>query len=79
MDIQQLTTRAGRVDDIPLLLAQMRKIYLAELINQDFQAHGNWQGLSYTLTQATTASTMKPPQLFTRLRGTGFVNPSFAF
>lgn len=34
------------MDDIPLLLAQMRKIRLAELIEQHFPAHGNWQGLS---------------------------------
>ena len=34
------------MDDIPLLLAQMRQIRLAELIEQHFPAHGNWQGLS---------------------------------
>jgi hypothetical protein len=46
MDTQQLTSRIERVDDIPLLLAQMRKIRLVELIEQPFPAHGNWQGLS---------------------------------
>lgn len=46
MHTQQLITRTERVDDIPLLLAQMRKIRLAELIDRHFQVHGNWQGLS---------------------------------
>ena len=46
METQQFSIRAERVDDIPLLLAQMRKIRLAELIEQHFQAHGNWQGLN---------------------------------
>lgn len=35
-----------RVDDIPLLLAQMREMRVPELINQCFPTHGNWQGLS---------------------------------
>lgn len=46
MDTQQLITRTERVDDIPLLMAQMRKIGLSELIDQPFPAHGNGQGLS---------------------------------
>lgn len=49
---QLITTRTERVDDIPLLIAQMRKIGLAELIDQYFPAHGNWQGLS--IGQVTT-------------------------
>jgi transposase len=35
-----------RVDDIPLLLAQMKEMRVPELINQCFPTHGNWQGLS---------------------------------
>ena len=46
METQQPIVRTERVDDIPLLLAQMRKIRLAEVIDEHFQTHGNWQGLS---------------------------------
>jgi transposase len=35
-----------RVDDIPVLLNQIKKINLIELVNQHFQCHGNWQGIS---------------------------------
>lgn len=35
-----------RVDDIPLLLAQMERMGLAALLDAHFPAHGNWQGLS---------------------------------
>ena len=40
-------TRTERVDDIPLLLAQMKKMKIAELLNKHFPMHGNWQGLSF--------------------------------
>lgn len=43
---RQIITSTERVDDIPLLLAQLRKMQLAELIDDQFPAHGNWQGLS---------------------------------
>jgi transposase len=46
MNTQHLLTRTERVDDIPLLLAQMRQVRLAELIDEPFPTHGNWQGLS---------------------------------
>lgn len=39
-------TRTERVDDIPLLLAQMDKMNLAALLDKYFPMHGNWQGLS---------------------------------
>nr|WP_228021955.1 hypothetical protein [Romeria gracilis] len=35
-----------RVDDIPLLLNQMEKLKLSILVNEHFECHGNWQGLS---------------------------------
>ena len=34
-----------RVDDIPLLLAQMDRMGLASLLDTHFPTHGNWQGL----------------------------------
>ena len=40
-------TRTERVDDIPLLLAQMDKMKLAVLLNKHFPMHGNWRGLSF--------------------------------
>src|SRR5664280_1099179 len=39
-------TRTERVNDIPLLLAQMDKMNIAGLLNKHFPMHGNWQGLS---------------------------------
>src|SRR5256885_13494533 len=35
-----------RVDDIPLLLAQMQRMSLPTLLDTHFPTHGNWQGLS---------------------------------
>lgn len=35
-----------RVDDIPLLLSQMKKLGLSEVVDEHFAAHGNWKGLS---------------------------------
>jgi transposase len=35
-----------RVDDIPLLLAQIERMGIKELIDKHFPAHGNWQGES---------------------------------
>jgi transposase len=35
-----------RVDDIPLLLAQMQRMGLPALLDAHFPTHGNWQGLS---------------------------------
>jgi hypothetical protein len=34
-----------RIDDIPLLLAQMDKIQLAPLLDKHFPMHGHWKGL----------------------------------
>lgn len=39
-----LTTE--RVDDIPLLLAQLKRMGVQELLDEHFPTHGNWQGLS---------------------------------
>ena len=44
--IAPLITAIERIDDIPLLLAQMRKLQLAELLDNQFPMHGNWEGLS---------------------------------
>jgi transposase len=38
--------KTERVDDIPLLLAQLDRMGVQELLDQHFPTHGNWQGLS---------------------------------
>jgi transposase len=43
-DIQNISTE--RVDDIPLLIEQMKRMDLPALIDTHFPAHGNWYGLS---------------------------------
>lgn len=43
---EQLTMTTERVDDIPVLIASMDRIGLAELVDEYFVPHGNWQGLS---------------------------------
>jgi len=35
-----------RVDDIPLLLAQLKRMGVQELLDEHFPTHGSWQGLS---------------------------------
>ena len=43
---EKLTMTHERVDDIPLLLAQLEKMQVASLLDQHFPTHGHWQGLS---------------------------------
>ncbi len=39
--------RIERVDNIPLILHQLLKMRINEIIDSVFTPHGNWQGLSY--------------------------------
>jgi len=41
-----LSVTTEQVDDIPVLMAQGKKIGLPELLDQHFAPHGNWQGTS---------------------------------
>jgi len=43
---EKLTITTERVDDIPVLLAQSDKMGIAELLDDYFQPHGNWEGTS---------------------------------
>lgn len=43
---ETLTVMIQPVDDIPVLLASMQRLGLADLVDQHFRRHGNWQGLS---------------------------------
>src|SRR5437870_13735303 len=35
-----------RIDDLPLLLAQMERMGIRELLDRHFPVHGHWRGLS---------------------------------
>jgi len=41
-----LTVITERVDDIPLLLAQLQRMDVQPLLDDYFPTHGNWRGLS---------------------------------
>lgn len=43
---ENLSVTTERVDGIPILLAQGKKIGVPELVDQHFEPHGNWQGTS---------------------------------
>ena len=43
---EQLTLKHERVDDIPLLLAQIERMQVTTLVGQCFPTHGNWEDLS---------------------------------
>src|SRR5947199_2163097 len=43
---EPLTIRTERVDDIPLLLAQMQRMGIDRLLDKHFPTHGNREGLS---------------------------------
>jgi hypothetical protein len=38
--------KTERIDDIPLLLAQLERMGAQELLDHHFPTHGNWQDLS---------------------------------
>lgn len=42
----RLRVETERVDDIPVLIAQIKRMGIPELVDDRFPAHGNWQGLS---------------------------------
>jgi transposase len=44
---ENINVTTEQVDDIPVLLAQGKKIGVPELLDQHFLPHGNWQGISF--------------------------------
>ena len=40
-----IEVKTERVDDIPLLIGQMQRMKIAEIINNHIKPHGNWKGL----------------------------------
>lgn len=49
---EALTVTTERVDDIPILLAQSETMGIAELLDEYFKPHGNWEGISLGWTTA---------------------------
>jgi len=45
-----LTITNERVDDIPVLQAQIKHVGLAEMLDKYFPTHGNWGGVSWSRT-----------------------------
>src|SRR6267142_172937 len=43
---EDLTIKTERIDDIPILLAQLKRMQVGALVDEYFPTHGNWQGLS---------------------------------
>ena len=43
---ETLTIVSERVDDMPVLLAQLDRLGLQPLLDEHFPTHGNWVGLS---------------------------------
>jgi hypothetical protein len=43
---EELAVTTERVDDIPVLTATMERMGLAELLDEHFVVHSNWQGIS---------------------------------
>lgn len=41
---KQPTFKTERIDDIPLLLAQLERMQVGSLLDEHFPTHGNWQG-----------------------------------
>lgn len=49
---EQMTVTTERVDDLPILLAQSTDMGVAELLDEYFKPHGNWEGMSLGWTTA---------------------------
>lgn len=43
---ETLTVNTERIDDIPVLMAQLDRMQVATMLDEHFPTHGNWQGLS---------------------------------
>ncbi len=43
---EELTINTERMDDIPILLAQLDRMQVGTMVDEYFPTHGNWQGLS---------------------------------
>jgi transposase len=43
---EELTIDTERIDDIPILMAQLDRMQVGTMLDEYFPTHGNWQGLS---------------------------------
>jgi transposase len=74
---EKLTMTTERVDDLPVLLAQSERMGIAELLDDSFQPHGNWEGtglgwtttiwLTYILSEGDHRMNQVQPWAATRL------------
>jgi transposase len=53
---EELSIETERVDDLPVLLAQLDTMQVARLLDEHFPSHGNWQGVSVGITTAVWLS-----------------------
>jgi transposase len=42
-----MANRIERVDELPIIMAMLKKLCVQEIIDKHFFSHGNWSGLSY--------------------------------
>ena len=42
----ELTITTEQMDDFPVLIVQMERMAVPDLLDRHFRVHGNWQGLS---------------------------------
>ncbi len=43
----KMTHSIERIDELPIILAMLKKLRVQEIIDKYFSPHGNWTGLSY--------------------------------
>ena len=43
---EERTIKTERIDDIPVLIAQLEQMQVGAMMDEYFPTHGNWQGLS---------------------------------
>ena len=43
----KMTHQIKRIDELPIILAMLKKLRIQEIIDKHFSLHGNWTGLSY--------------------------------
>src|SRR4029450_13667432 len=64
---QKITATHERVDDIPAIIAHLKKMRVAELLDTHFPTNGNWAGLSLGWTTVVWLAFLPPegdPRLY---------------
>src|SRR5919201_1083906 len=58
---QKITATHERVDDIPAIIAHLKTMRVAELLDNHFPTNGNWEGLSLGWTTVVAGNTADDP------------------